>query len=116
VILSCLTFDLRPGSLGGLEDVFKRHRILERAIQTEGCHSLYLTADAVTEGRAHVIGVWDDETAYQRWLDQPGREEGSDDLHALMAESWDPSAPGEVWEVVYTATAAMRPAASLAAG
>lgn len=116
MILSCLTFELRPGSLAALEEVFRRHRIFERAIQTEGCRSLYLAADVADEGRAHVIGVWDDEAAYQRWLDQPGREDGADDLHAIMAEHWDPSAPGEVWRVVHTAVGTMQPSGSMSAG
>jgi quinol monooxygenase YgiN len=116
VILSCLTFELRPGSLGTLEEIFRRHRIFERAIATEGCRSLYLAGDAGNEGRAHVIGVWDDEAAYQRWLDQPGREEGSEDLHAIVAESWDPSAPGEVWRVVHTAVSSPQATTSPIAG
>lgn len=116
MILSCLTFELRPGSLGALEGVFRKHRIFERAIGTEGCRSLYLAGDAADETRAHVIGVWDDEAAYQRWLDQPGREEGTDDLHAIVAASWNPSAPGQVWHVVHTAVSTMAPTGSLAAG
>jgi quinol monooxygenase YgiN len=115
VILSCLTVDVRPGSLAALEEAFRRHRILERAIQVEGCQSLYLTADAAQEGRAHVIGVWDDQAAYQRWLDHPERQSGSDDLHDLVSESWDPSAPGEVWEVVHTVPNPMQGAGSVSA-
>ena len=116
MILSCLTFELRPGSLGALEEIFKRHRILERAIQTEGCQSLYLTGDVANERLAHVVGVWDDEAAYQRWLDQPGREAGSDELHTIVADSWDPSAPGAIWRVVHTAVSTMQLTGSLSAG
>ena len=116
MILSCLTFELRPGSLAALEEVFKRHRIFERAIQTEGCQSLYLAGDVANEGLAHVIGVWDDEAAYQRWLDQPGREDGVDELHAIVADTWDPHAPGKVWRVVHTALRTMQPTAAAAAG
>ncbi len=115
MILSCLTFELQPGSLGKLEEVFLKHRILERAIQTKGCQSLYLAGDVSNEGRAHVIGVWDDEAAYQRWLDQPGREEGTEDLHAIVAAAWDPTAPGEVWRVVHTAVSTTPPTGPLAA-
>jgi quinol monooxygenase YgiN len=115
VIISSLTFDLRPGSLGTLEEAFRRHRILERAIEVEGCRSLFLAADAAHEGRAHVIGVWDDEAAYQRWLDHPERSVGADDLHALVAGSWDPSAPGEILHVLRTATRTIQPTAPLPA-
>ncbi len=105
MILSRLTLELVPGSFDALAAAFRRHRILERAIQVEGCRSLYLTADAVHEGRAHVIGVWDEEIAYQRWLDHPERGVGSADLLALMSDTWEPSAPGEVWNVLHTVEA-----------
>jgi quinol monooxygenase YgiN len=101
MIVSCLTFELVPGSLDALAAAFARHGILERAIQVEGCRSLYLTADAGHEGRAHVIGVWDDATAYQCWIDHPERGVGTDDLLALMSDTWDASAPGEVWTVLH---------------
>jgi heme-degrading monooxygenase HmoA len=115
VILSCLTIDLRPGTLGALEDVFRRHRILERASEVEGCRSLFLTADVAHDGRAHVVGVWEDEAAYQRWLDHPERGVGGDEIHALVAASWDQSAPGEVWRVLHTALRTMQPTGSLPA-
>lgn len=101
MILSCLTFELVPGSLDTLAAAFRRHGILERAIQVEGCRSLYLTADAAHDGRAHVVGVWDDEAAYRRWIDHPERGVGTADLLALMSGTWDPSAPGEVWNVLH---------------
>ncbi len=103
MILSCLTLDLVPGSFDALEAVFKRHGILERAIQVEGCRALYLTADAGDDGRAHVVGVWDDPAAYQRWINHPQRGVGTADLHALIAETWDPSASGDVWNVLHVA-------------
>ena len=109
MIVTCLTFELKPGSFAALEEVFRRHRILERAIRVEGCQSLYLTANATHSGRAHVVGVWDDEVAYQRWLDHPERGVGTDDLLALMSDTWDPSAPGEVWNVLHPVEAAGRP-------
>jgi quinol monooxygenase YgiN len=108
VIVSFLTFELRPGSFAALDELFRRHRIFERAIQTEGCQSLYLAADERSDTRAHVIGLWDDEAAYQRWLDDPGREAGTDELHALVADAWNPSTPGEVWRVLHTAASTIR--------
>lgn len=101
MILSRLTFHLVPGSFEALAAAFRRHRILERAGSVEGCRALYLTADAVHQGRAHVIGVWEAEIAYQRWLDHPDRGVGSVDLLELMSDTWDPSAPGEVWNVLH---------------
>lgn len=116
MIVSHLSFDLRPGSLPALEALFRRHRIFERAIEVEGCRSLYLAGDAANEGRAHVIGLWDDAAAYQRWLDHPEREAGVDELHAIMADSWDPSTPGEIWHVLHTAMSTMQPTGSIPAG
>lgn len=99
MIISHLTFELVPGSFDALAAAFGRHGILERAIQVEGCRSLYLAADAAHDGRAHVVGVWDDEAAYRRWIDHPQRSVGTAELLALMSDTWDPSAPGEVWNV-----------------
>ena len=101
MILSCLTFELQPDSFTALEAVFRRHGILERAIKVEGCRALFLTADAGHDGRVHVVGVWDDPAAYQRWIDHPQRGVGAADLQALMADTWDQSAPGDVWEVLH---------------
>ena len=109
MILSVLTFDLRPGSLEALEGAFRRHRIFERAIQTEGCRSLYLASGSPDGSRAYVVGVWDDEAAYQRWLDHPEREVGSDDLHAIASDDWDQSAPGQIWRVLHSATSTVMP-------
>jgi heme-degrading monooxygenase HmoA len=103
MILSCLTLELVPGSFDTLEAVFARHAILERAIKVEGCRALYLTADADHGGRAYVVGVWDDRAAYERWLNHPQRGVGAADLHALMADTWDSSAPGDVWNVLRVA-------------
>jgi len=114
MILSVLTFDLRPGSLETLEEVFRRHRIFERAIETDGCRALYLASGSADGSRAHVIGVWDDDAAYQRWLDHPERELGSEDLHAIASETWDASTPGEVWRVLHTVTSSVEPAGSVA--
>lgn len=114
MILSVLTFDLRPGSLETLEEVFRRHRIFERASQTAGCRALYLASGSADGSRAHVIGVWDDEAAYQRWLDHPERELGSEDLHAIASETWDASAPGEVWRVLHAVTRPVEHAGSVA--
>ena len=115
MILSVLTFDLRPGSLEALEEAFTRHRIFERAIQTEGCRSLYLASGAADGSRAHVIGVWDDEAAYQRWLDHPEREVGSEEIHAIASDEWDPSAPGEIWRVLHSAQSTVTPATPVSA-
>lgn len=101
MILTCLTFELVPGSFDALAVAFARHGILERAILVEGCRSLYLAADTSHEGRAHVVGIWEDEAAYQRWIDHPQRSVGTADLLALMSDTWDPSALGEVWNVVH---------------
>lgn len=103
MIVSFLTFELRPGSFPALEALFRRHRIFERAIEIEGCRSLYLAADERGGERAHVIGIWEDEAAYQRWLDDPGREDGSEELRALVAASWESSAPGAIWPIVHAA-------------
>jgi len=101
VIISCLPLELKSGFFDRLREVFTRHRVLEVASQVEGCRSLYLTADSAHGGRAYVIGVWDDDAAYQRWMDHSERGGATADLLELVADQWDPTAPAELWTVLH---------------
>lgn len=101
MIISYLPFELKPGAVDRLREVFIHHRVLERAMRGEGCRSLYLNADTAHGDRAYVIGVWDDEAAYQRWMDHPERGVATDDLRELISDEWDSTAPAEVWTVLH---------------
>lgn len=103
MIWSVLKFELKPGKLPELRDTFQRHRVLETAIQVEGCRDLVLAAPDANGTTAYVMGLWDDSVAYQRWLDHPERGASSADLAKLLVSGEEPSAPAELWPVLHAA-------------
>lgn len=100
MIMSLLNFRLRPGAVSDLGEVFARHQILETAIQVEGCQALVLATPDADGDEAFVVGLWDDETAYQRWMDHAERGAATDDLLKLVAGDFDPAAPAGQWQVL----------------
>ena len=100
MIVSMLRFGLKQGMVPSLERTFAKHRILETAIQVEGCRSLVLAAPDAQGETAYVIGLWDDEAAYQRWISHPDRGAATEDLLQLVAGEFDPTAPAEEWQVL----------------
>jgi heme-degrading monooxygenase HmoA len=100
VIVTLFQFPLAAGRVAeDLAEVFRRHRVLEKASEVEGCRGVYL---AGTDDNAYAIGLWDDETAYQRWLDHPERQTATDDIQALLRTRNDLDVPGQVLKVVHS--------------
>ncbi|MDI1288765.1 MAG: antibiotic biosynthesis monooxygenase [bacterium] len=100
MIVSMLPFKLKSGSVADLGDVFAKHQILETAIQVEGCQTLVLATPDIEGDEAYVIGLWDDDAAYQRWIDHENRGDATEDLLRLVAGDFDPSAPAGQWQVL----------------
>ncbi len=100
MIVSMLEFRLRPGAVPDLAETFARHQILETAIKVEGCKTLVLATPDPDGSEAYVLGIWDDEAAYQRWMDHPERGAATEDLLQLVAGDFDPSAPAGQWQVL----------------
>ncbi len=102
MIVSVLRFDLKAGALPALGEAFTRHQILETAIQVEGCHTLLLASPPDETDTAYVLGLWQDEVAYERWIDHPSRSVASDDLTRLVAGDFDATAPAQLWRVLHS--------------
>ena len=100
MIMSMLRLGLKPDSVNAIKDVYDRLQILETAIQVDGCQALVLAAPDVEGDEAYVIGLWDDEAAYQRWMDHPERGAAAQDLLQLTAGDFDPAAPAGQWQVL----------------
>lgn len=100
MILSVLRFELKPGSVPIVKDIYDRYSILETAIQVEGCRALVLTAPERDGSDIYVMGLWDDAESYQRWIDHPDRSAAAADLATVMAEDLDVSAPASQWSVL----------------
>lgn len=102
MIVSILHFRLKPDSVTSLVEIFQRHRILETAMTVEGCWKLSLSHPQENEDEAYVIGFWQDNDAYQRWMEHPDRGNATDELLPLMAGDFDPSAAAELHEVLHS--------------
>lgn len=100
MIMSTLRLGLKPDSVRAIKDVYDRYEILETAIKVEGCQTLVLATPDVEGNEAYVIGLWDDEAAYQRWMDHPERGAAAQDLLQLTAGDFDPTAPAGRWQVL----------------
>ncbi len=101
MILSVLRFDLKAGAVPALGEAFARHQVLETAIQVEGCQTLVLASPQNEADTAYVLGLWQDEAAYQRWMDHPSRGVASEDLTQLVAGDFDATAPAQQWQVLH---------------
>ncbi len=102
MIMSMLKFTLRPGSEASLVDVFKRNRILETASLVEGCWKLAMVAPQASDNSAYVIGFWEDDAAYQRWMDHPERGIATDELAELVSGDWDSEAAAQLMNVLHS--------------
>jgi quinol monooxygenase YgiN len=100
MIMSMLRFDLKPDSIRSIEEIYDRYAILETAIKVEGCQTLVLATPDPSGNVVYVMGLWDDEAAYQRWMDHPERGAATQDLLQLVAGDFDPTAPAGLWQVL----------------
>lgn len=100
MIMSMLRFELKPDCIAPIKDLYDRYHILETAIKVEGCQTLVLATPDPEGTEVYVMGLWDDEAAYQRWIDHPERGVATEDLLQLVAGDIDPTAPAGQWQVL----------------
>jgi heme-degrading monooxygenase HmoA len=101
MIMTFLTFNLNPGNEEKMKEVFLKWNILETSIQVEGCYKLALVAPQERADRVHVVGFWEDNQAYQRWIDHPERGAAVEDISALLNGTFDSSAPAPIMDVLH---------------
>ena len=102
MIISVLSFDLKPGKLDEFSTVFMENQILEKAIQVEGCRQLMITKAVDNSDQLFVVGIWDNHLAYQRWMEHPERGEGAEELLDLVKGGFEPANPAQLWDVMRT--------------
>jgi heme-degrading monooxygenase HmoA len=92
---------LRPRAGDGAEivDFYRRHRVLERAVQQDGCLGAELQLPTTGSGDILVTALWRDADAYRGWLHNPVRAENADVLAGLV-ENFDAGIAGETYDVV----------------
>jgi heme-degrading monooxygenase HmoA len=83
-------------------DFYRRHRVLERACEQDGCLGAELQLPAAGAGAVLVTATWRDAAAYQGWLDNPERTAGAEEL-AELVEGFDEGVRGELYEIALEA-------------
>ena len=92
---------LRPRAADGTDivDFYRRYRVLERAVEQDGCLGAELQLPTAGSGDVLVTALWRDADAYRGWLDNPARAENADVLGSLV-EDFDAGISGETYDVV----------------
>lgn len=81
---SLLFMQPREGCRDELVAAFKRLQIVHIALQQDGCLSVEMQVQEDETAPVLVTALWSDRGDYQGWLDNPRREETSDELFALL--------------------------------
>jgi heme-degrading monooxygenase HmoA len=92
---------LRPRDGGGraIAELYRRRRVLQQALEQDGCLGAELQLPASGRGDVLVTALWRDVDAYQGWLDNPRRAESAGEL-AQLVEGFEDGVRGELYEVV----------------
>jgi heme-degrading monooxygenase HmoA len=99
VIRSVLYLRPRGGRQSEVVEFYRRHGVLERAADQDGCVSAELQLPTSGRGELLVTALWRDVDAYRSWLESPARAENADELGPLL-DDFDSGVPGETYEIV----------------
>jgi quinol monooxygenase YgiN len=102
VIRSVLYLTPRGGDGRAIADFYRRHRVLERAAEQEGCLGADLELPADGSGDVLVTAVWRDADAYQGWLDNPLRSANAEEL-AELVDGFENEVRGSLYEIAIEA-------------
>ncbi len=102
MIRSVLYLRPRDGQQGEIVDFYRRHDVLERALEQDGCLGAELQLPTGGNGEVLVTALWRDFDAYRGWLENPARAEGAAALGRLL-EGFDAAVAGETYEIVLDA-------------
>ena len=80
-------------------EFYRRHGVLERAAEEDGCLSAELQLPTDSSGAVLVTDLWRDAEAYRGWLENPARAEHADELGGLV-EGFNEGVSGETYEIV----------------
>jgi heme-degrading monooxygenase HmoA len=102
VIRSVLYLTPRGGDGRAIADFYRRHGVLDRAAQQDGCLGAELQLPATGSGDVLVTALWRDADAYQRWLDNPFRSANAEEL-AELVDGFDDEVRGALYEIAVEA-------------
>ena len=98
MIRSVLYLTPRGGDGRAVADFYRRHQVLERALEQDGCLGAELQLPVNGAGDVLVTALWRDAEACQGWLDNPVRSASAGAL-AELVEGFDAGVRGAVYEV-----------------
>lgn len=99
MIRSVLYLRPRDGDGSAIADYYRRHRVLERAAEQDGCLGAELQLPTAGVGEVLVTALWRDADAYQGWLDNPVRSERAEELGQIV-EDFTAGVSGATYEVI----------------
>jgi quinol monooxygenase YgiN len=98
VVRTLLYLRPRPGGRDEIVALYRRERILERALEQDGCLGAELYVPAGDDGDIVVTALWRDATAYEGWIANPARAANADELASVVDGDFDAAVRGEVYE------------------
>jgi heme-degrading monooxygenase HmoA len=99
-IRSVLYLTPKDGDGGAVADFYRRHSVLDRALQQDGCLGAELQLPTSGRGDVLVTALWRDAEAYQGWVDNPWRTANADELAQLVEGLDAGNIRGELYEIV----------------
>jgi heme-degrading monooxygenase HmoA len=96
VVVSVLSLTVRPGAEDDLVRAFAEQEIFEHSRRSGGFVAGRLLRPLTPGEPFLVIAEWDEPGSYERWLDNPVRDQLSAALKPLLAE--EHVAPGKLYE------------------
>ncbi|MBX5441107.1 MAG: antibiotic biosynthesis monooxygenase [Solirubrobacteraceae bacterium] len=84
MVRSVLYLRPRHDDHDALADFYRRYDVLATAVRAAGCRATELQVPLDGKGPALVTALWDDEAAYQGWLDHELRRVGREELLELL--------------------------------
>lgn len=79
-------------------DFYRRHGVLERAADQEGCLGAELQLPVDGEGDILVTALWRDAESYRGWLENPFRSANAQEL-ARLVDGLDDEVRGALYEI-----------------
>jgi hypothetical protein len=103
MVRSVLYLQPRDGAHDALIDFYRRYDVLATAVKAAGCRTTELHVPLDGDGPALVTALWDDEAAYQGWVEHDLRGTNTDELLALI-DVGDGGVPaGQVYRIAVAA-------------
>ena len=102
MIRSVLYLRPRGGDGPAVAEFYRRHRVLERATEQDGCLGAELQLPAQGGDEVLVTALWRDADAYQGWLDNPFRSANAEGL-AELVDGFEDGTSGALYEVAIEA-------------